>query len=173
MKICSKCKQEKEFIFFSKRKSRKIGIQPQCKECDLKRFNEWKKNNIERRKMWRNNNEKKLRILNIEYKLRGLISTVVGKHVKNGKDFPTWTKLPYTPSELKKHLESQFENWMNWDNYGRHSLNKITWQIDHIIPQSKLIYDSLEHSNFEKCWSLNNLRPLKSETNNKKKDKIL
>lgn len=48
--------------------------------------------------------------------------------------------LGCTFDELKIYLESKFEDWMNWDNYGNPKdgileLNK-TWDIDHIIPLS-------------------------------------
>lgn len=82
------------------------------------------------------------------------------------------TKLPYTIKELKKHIESLFEPWMNWRNWGAYS-NKWddndqstwTWNIDHIIPQCKLPYTSMDDDNFKKCWALSNLRPLSSKQN--------
>ena len=40
-------------------------------------------------------------------------------------------------SEFKTHLESNFEDWMCWDNYGLYNgeLN-YGWDIDHIVPSS-------------------------------------
>jgi len=76
--------------------------------------------------------------------------------------------LPYTINNLKKHLESQFEPWMNWGNFGAYDKNRKTWQIDHIIPQVSLPYNSMAHLNFQKCWSINNLRPLEAMENMKK-----
>ncbi|MGI0058729.1 MAG: hypothetical protein ACREBJ_03080 [Nitrosotalea sp.] len=73
--------------------------------------------------------------------------------------------------ELKEHLEKQFEPWMNWQNHGRAVIDKRTWQIDHIVSQSKLPYASMEDENFQKCWALNNLRPLESFENIKKSNK--
>ena len=66
---------------------------------------------------------------------------------------------------LKQHLESKFESWMNWDNYGNpkdgvYEPNK-TWDIDHIIPLSSAI-------NEEELIKLNhytNLQPLCSYNN--------
>jgi hypothetical protein len=62
---------------------------------------------------------------------------------------------------------------MNWDNYGVYrkaiwddnDQSTWTWQIDHIIPQSKLKYSSVKEDNFKKCWALDNLRPLSSKEN--------
>lgn len=81
----------------------------------------------------------------------------------------TFDYLPYTPQELKEHLELQFEPWMNWENYGgsNDSPNK-TWHIDHIIPQSSFKFTSLNDPEFTECWSLSNLRPLEKIANMQK-----
>tara|TARA_Y100000310_G_scaffold288716_1_gene314627 strand:- start:452 stop:1825 length:1374 start_codon:yes stop_codon:yes gene_type:complete len=71
----------------------------------------------------------------------------------------TFANLPYTPAELKQHIEDQFDKHMSWDNYGDY------WHVDHIIPQAALVYDSFVHPNFKKCWALSNLRPLTREEN--------
>jgi len=81
--------------------------------------------------------------------------------------------LPYSIQELNVHLESQFEPWMSWDNYGKYNVNTWddndqstwTWQIDHVIPQSTFKYTSMEDEEFKQCWSLDNLRPLSSKKN--------
>lgn len=62
---------------------------------------------------------------------------------------------------------------MTWDNWGIYDpvvwddndSTTWTWQIDHIIPQSMLKFDSLEHDNFKKCWVLENLRPYSAKQN--------
>jgi hypothetical protein len=52
---------------------------------------------------------------------------------KNGKSILNY--LPYSINELKKHLESLWEPWMNWNNYGgRTNDPRLTWHIDHIKP---------------------------------------
>ena len=73
--------------------------------------------------------------------------------------------LPYTMDVLKAHLESLWEPWMTWANYG--ALNPLirTWQIDHVVPQASLPFDDFSHPNFLLCWSLTNLRPLESSKN--------
>jgi len=83
------------------------------------------------------------------------------------------TYLPYTLEQLKFHLEELFEPWMSWENHGNYDPNRKTWQIDHIIPQSLLPFDSFTHPNFLKCWALENLRPLDALENIKKGNKLL
>ena len=79
--------------------------------------------------------------------------------------------------ELKEHLEKQFllsgNKWMNWNNYGTYKIKKWKdddiftwiWHLDHIIPQSKLPYTSMEEDNFKICWALENLRPYSAKQN--------
>lgn len=63
---------------------------------------------------------------------------------------------------LKKHIEIQFETWMNWDNRGKYNGElKYGWDIDHIIPVSSAKTE-------EEMISLNhytNLQPLDSYVN--------
>jgi hypothetical protein len=90
---------------------------------------------------------------------------------KNKQSFIKY--LEYSIEELRSHLESQFESWMTWDNYGSYKKDSWkddnqstwTWNIDHIIPQSTLPYTSMEDDNFKLCWALNNLRPYSSKQN--------
>lgn len=66
--------------------------------------------------------------------------------------------------EFKIHIESLWESWMNWNNYGVYIVNEQTWQIDHIIPISsaKTKKDVIRLNHFS------NLRPLCSKENNLK-----
>jgi len=102
------------------------------------------------------------------WRLRKLVSSRVWEGLKKQnatKRNPTWTVLPYSPQQLKEHLESLFEPWMSWDNYG----NKLgNWSIDHIVPHSSFKFDSMDHPDFQKCWALENLRPLDHWENMKK-----
>jgi hypothetical protein len=113
------------------------------------------------------------------FKLRALVSNAVGKFLKNAgssKSGKSSSKhLPYTIQALKAHLETQFDSWMTWDNQGKYDPKSWndndqttwTWQIDHIIPHSKLSYSTMTDENFQKCWALDNLRPLSAKQNNK------
>jgi hypothetical protein len=64
--------------------------------------------------------------------------------------------------DFKKYIESKFESWMSWDNYGKYNgeLN-YGWDIDHIIPSSsaKSIDEIIKLNHFT------NLQPLCSYTN--------
>lgn len=107
---------------------------------------------------------------NIEVRLRHNVSSAIRQALSkmySVKNSPTWNKLPYTPEQLKRHLEAQFSSEMTWENYGTY------WCIDHIIPQSKLVFDDMDHANFSTCWDLKNLRPLEVVENIKKGDKCL
>jgi len=86
---------------------------------------------------------------------------------KNG--IAIFKHLSYTAEQLKAHLESLWEPWMSWSNYGGRANNKKkTWHIDHIKPQSSFNFTSVEDGNFQKCWALENLRPLEKIANMKK-----
>lgn len=108
------------------------------------------------------------------FKLRRNVSRLISFKIKKNSE-SSFKYLPYTVQELKTNIESKFESWMNWNNWGKYSVktwddndqSTWTWQIDHIIPQSDLLYDSMEHPNFLKCWDLDNLRPYSSKKNQK------
>lgn len=77
----------------------------------------------------------------------------------------TFNILGYTLEDLVKHIESQFEPWMTWENNGIYNPGKKTWQIDHIIPDSYFQYESIHDDGFLKSWALSNLRPLEAFEN--------
>jgi hypothetical protein len=107
------------------------------------------------------------------YRLREIWHVQISKAIKGSKENSCFTYLPYTIDQLKLHIESQFEPWMNWDNQGVYNVNTWDdndqstwrWQVDHIIPQSHFPYNSLTHPNLQKCWALENLRPLSAKQN--------
>lgn len=79
-------------------------------------------------------------------------------------------KLGCSFEEFKIYLESKFEDWMTWENYGLYNgeLN-YGWDIDHIIPSAtaKTEDDIYNLSHYT------NLQPLCSKINRDiKKDKI-
>lgn len=107
------------------------------------------------------------------YLINKKVSRVISFLIKYPNNVEVGNCLPYTIEELKKSLESKFESWMNWNNYGSYNKDKWkdndqstwTWQIDHIIPKSTFLFNSIKDVEFIKCWSLDNLRPLSSKQN--------
>lgn len=93
-------------------------------------------------------------------KLNRNFSTAIYITLKDAKANRHWEDLvPYTLQQLKKHLEKQFDESMNWNNYGEY------WEIDHIIPQNLFNITTAESRDFQICWSLMNLRPLEKSAN--------
>lgn len=74
--------------------------------------------------------------------------------------------LPYSASDLRKHVERQFAKDMNWENYG------TVWHLDHIRPVSSFYIDGPDCEDFKACWALSNLRPLCAHENMSKQGKI-
>ena len=187
-KRCSKCGEEKALCEFSKNKSTKDGLRSLCKTCD-KAYKQANKEKIaEQRKAYRQENKEKIAEQNKAYyeenkdkiaeqkaanekkrmandpafKMKKRIGSSVYKALKKQgktKGGSTFSALPYTPQDLVEHLEKQFDEKMNWDNYGTY------WHLDHIYPQSLFPHSSLEDENFQKCWTLENLQPLEAKEN--------
>jgi hypothetical protein len=67
---------------------------------------------------------------------------------------------------LKKHLESQFKNGMNWENYGQ-----FGWHIDHIKPCAS--FNLIDPEQQKICFHYTNLQPLWWDENIRKKDNII
>jgi|688.fasta_scaffold201720_5 hypothetical protein len=127
-------------------------------------------------KKWSDNNKPKVRFNHNKYtkermlidpvfKLKCYLRTSIN-HVlrKNGYSKKTRTHniLGCSYEEFKTHLESKFESWMTWDNYGLYNgeLN-YGWDIDHIIPLSSgKTEDDLINLNH-----YTNLQPLCSKIN--------
>jgi hypothetical protein len=104
-----------------------------------------------------------------KFKLDKNIGTSIYKCLKSkglSKRETGWQKtVGYTVEQLKEHLEKQFTPEMTWENHGTY------WHVDHIKPKSLFEYDSIDHPEFKKCWSLDNLQPLEAKENMRKNNK--
>jgi hypothetical protein len=67
---------------------------------------------------------------------------------------------------LKRHLESQFQKGMTWDNHGVSG-----WHIDHIVPCDH--FDLTKPEEQKKCFHWSNLRPLWAKENLSKGNRLL
>ena len=98
-----------------------------------------------------------------KYRLDSNISSMISICLKGKKQWRKWENLVgYKIEDLIKHLENQFDNKMNWDNYGNY------WWIDHIKPRSLFNYIYPEDLEFKECWALKNLQPMEKIANIKK-----
>lgn len=167
-------KQKKQYSINNKEKIKEkskeyyINNKEQIKEYQLKNKNKI----LEYNKDYQKKRRLKDPTFNLRHNISHLINEALKKQNSSKTDKSILQYLPYTINEFKQHLEKQWEPWMNWDNHGRINKNKKTWHIDHIIPQFFLPYNSMEEENFQKCWALENLRPLEAFKNIKKKNKI-
>jgi hypothetical protein len=74
--------------------------------------------------------------------------------------------LRYSPEELVVHLENQFTEGMEWDNYGE-------WHVDHRLPITSFKFKEVGDNEFMRCWELNNLQPMWGDENISKSNKVL
>lgn len=166
-KCCKICLLIKPINQFRTRKNGdRVSFECYCLDCE-------KQLNNERLKL----HAKILRQTEPNFRIRKSLSYSIWKTLKQLNSSKNNEKcidyLSYTIEELKQYLEVLFEPWMTWDNYGSYKKSTWddndsstwTWNIDHIIPQSDLPYISMEDENFNKCWTLSNLRPLSSKQN--------
>lgn len=136
-----------------------------------KKYRAYRKANPEKyksyRKTWRTKNsnyhknyEKNRRQHDIDFKLRNALRSRLFKAlrglVKNGSAV---RDLGCSIEELRKHLETQFQPGMTWENYGE-------WHIDHITPLAS--FDLTDGAQLKKACYFNNLQPLWAKDNLRK-----
>lgn len=128
------------------------------------RTTEWRKNNREyanakmlerhKRRLQENPNYR------FSYNIRGRIRGLLRGHRKSAS---TEQLLGCTVAEFRKYLETQWEPWMSWDNYGnKHG----QWCIDHVMPV--YAFDLSDPDQQKLCFHYTNLRPLCCKLNREK-----
>jgi len=166
VKKCKSCNFVKQLEEFTKRKNGKFGRNSICKKCQNNKLIEYRKNNIVRirsvKNKWRNEKRKNDPIFKLICNMRSrMYDFLLGRKIR--KNNLTFEIIGCSPIELKKHLENQFPDGMNWENYGK-------WHIDHIRPCSSFDF-SIPEEQF-KCFNYKNLQPLWAKDNFAKSDKI-
>ena len=176
--------KEKMNIYYSNMKEHRRKIQKEYREKNKKILLDKKKiYYIENKEEITQNRRNKRKEIN-EYsrkrkqldpilKLISNIRTSIYNSIKrNGfsKNKNTKEIIGCSFEDFKYHLESKFEIWMNWNNYGKFNGEfNHGWDIDHIIPIStaKTEEDIIKLNHFL------NLQPLCSKMNRViKKDKL-
>lgn len=136
----------------------------QCaKDYDKKKYYDNKEELLEKNRRWRVENREKLAEYRRERRktdpLERLRNTVRNQLFRTLSSKRKTTKtsilMGYNVVDLKEHIESLWEPWMNWDNYG---LGEGCWVIDHIKPVKAFFDDGI--TDIKVINSLDNLQPL-------------
>ena len=69
---------------------------------------------------------------------------------KNGRSCKDFIGCSF--EDFKKHIEAQFESWMNWDNYGKEG-----WHLGHIQPCE--LFDLSDEKQVKSCFHFFNIKP--------------
>ena len=130
---------------------------------------EYREKNTEKIKKTKRDYERNRKASDPLYKLISNFRTAIYQVLKESnveKNKHYFDILQYTPESLIKHLESQFENNMNWDNYGK-------WHVDHKLPITSFNIEEMGDEEFMRCWSLENLQPMWGDENIRKSNRII
>lgn len=176
--ICTDCN--------SKRNKNRIATGEFCRICNTDLTGEnraTKRENICIECLRRSTNERqrKRRENDLNYKMKEKLSSNLRSAIKSQGglkgNLPFFNIVPYSIEEFIRHMESLFEPWMNWDNYGKYEKDKWIgddrstwrWSIDEIQPKSTFNLlngdGTLNIAEICKCWALENLRPYSSKLN--------
>lgn len=175
-KQCGNCKETKSLDEFHKKSASKDGHKSVCKSCVSEYKKTYRKENADKIKAYKENNREKIREQHREYtrnranndelfKLGRNLGTMLRNSFRRqgfSKSGKSREILGCSFEELKLHLESQFEPWMSWYNYGLYNgeLN-YGWDIDHITP----INTATTEDGLIKLNHFSNLQPLCSRVN--------
>lgn len=100
---------------------------------------------------------RKKRYTNVGFKLKHNLRSRLRKAI-SGKDVSFSTYIGCSIADLKRHLESQFDSQMSWNNYGLNG-----WEIDHVKPLAS--FDLTDPEQLKKACHYSNLQPLWADDN--------
>ena len=148
---------------------REKGRQQYVKHAKKKREYSKAYNQTLHRKQYMRDYHKNRKKIDINYKLRALLSNRMYKALFGliKKCGSTIEILGCTIEEFKLYLESKFKPGMNWENYGS---GAGKWNIDHIKPCSA--FNFTDEKQQKECFHFSNTQPLWWEENNSKLDKL-
>ncbi len=184
-KTCNKCGVNKPASEFFSDRDKVDGLTTFCKPCKLKSNRRWKENNREaydRASLnYRRRHKAKKSVYDKEYGAnrrdndeeyvynRRILSGVRHLVQRQYKGSKYEKYLGCSVASFRKHIESQFQEGMSWDNYGDH--RNDGWSIDHIIPVS--MFDLRSEDDRYKCFHYTNAQPLWWWQNQMKHTKVL
>lgn len=183
-KICIDCNVNKDIIFFGKDYKSPDGYFNNCKLCNNTYAREKDKlrrpqRDLAKQKRIDLKREEIKKYASNDLKTRICRAFCYLVHSKKSRNYSEVNFFQYSSVELRNYIEKLWQPWMSWSNYGRlksdynpNDISTWTWQIDHIIPKSKLLYKNIDDPVFLLSWSLKNLQPLGSKENILKARKI-
>lgn len=104
------------------------------------------------------------RICDFNGYLSKIVRCEVTQALKAQKSKKTFQYVGCGVDEFKSHIESQFEEWMTWENYGKE------WHIDHIVP---LKYNNPTLEEVTKRLHYLNTQPMKAKDNIRKGNRYI
>lgn len=184
LKTCNKCKDLKALDQYHKRKQSNDGYGFICKDCILAHVKCYNmKPEVKARKKAYDKALSQTGQYNIKYKARRreFARKYTNLKYKSNPGFrlkhnlrmriydalkrgigaactSTTELIGCTIPELKKYLESRFQEGMNWENYTRE-----VWHVDHIKPCCT--FDLSDPEQQKVCFHYTNLRPLWAKDN--------
>lgn len=191
-KTCADCKRDLLLSAYTKKKNSIDGYWHQCRECCKVRWGDQQKRYrsqpcvkeqlAQTTKRWAVDNPERRREISLiaGRKRRRTVAGRIENNMRVGiynslkrnsvsKNRVHWEILVgYTVEQLRQHIESQFESWMTWGNWGMSSHRRGAWNIDHKVPITAFNITSYDCEDFRKCWALENLRPLCAVENREK-----
>ena len=109
--------------------------------------------------------EKEKRKTDVIWKMKKNLRSRIWAVLKGvDKSAKTLELLGCSLEELRKHLESKFEDGMDWNNYG-------VWHVDHIIGCAN--FDFSDPKQQKICFHYTNLQPMWGEKNIKKGSRLI
>lgn len=155
---CDNRKKKKQYRIDNAKKIKQYLKQYQIDNAD--KIKQWCVANSENRNRRQNARLK----TDIQFRLSSLLRSrlyhALKSHQKAGSAVQD---LGCTITEFKRHLESQFQPGMTWDNQG-----KSGWHLDHIIPLSK--FNLQDRQQFLIANNYTNLQPMWAKDNLVKQD---
>ncbi len=139
-----------------------------AKESSRSSGKKWRESNLEHCRLYRRKYERDRRRTDCKHRVRSYLSSRlwhVLKRASSGaasKPCSTMELVGCGTAELVKHLESQFQPGMTWDNWGN---GEGKWHIDHVIPFAAVdirgeagIRMVCNYKNLRPMWGTDNLR---------------
>lgn len=166
-------KRQKEHMKKPEVRTKRKIYQKQYEKKNAEKISKYKKEHRKKPEVRKNNNmvrnrrRRKKRKENPEFRIEQNIRSrfkEMMKSARNNKKHSTFEYVGCDTNFLRDHLESQFKEGMNWDNYG-YGDNK--WNVDHRRPCAS--FDKTNQDELFMCWHWTNLQPMWQPENQKEK----